>query len=108
MTKVISKADAEAKLKKARRLRTECNMPWPQVAKECGVSRDWLQRRLDPKFALRVRMYERDRQSLRSTQSGRPGRPYPNMKEDAAARLAEIPPDTRDNTGRFCGDPLPG
>lgn len=27
---------------------------------------------------------------------------------DAAARVAEIPPDTRDLTARFFGDPLPG
>lgn len=26
----------------------------------------------------------------------------------AAARLAEIPPDTRNLTARICGDPLPG
>lgn len=33
------------------------------------------------------------------------GRPSP---EDIAARLAEIPEDTRDLTGRLMGDPLPG
>lgn len=27
---------------------------------------------------------------------------------EAAARLREIPPDTRDNTARLLGDPLPG
>lgn len=28
--------------------------------------------------------------------------------EDLAARLAEIPPDTRDLTARIFGDPIPG
>lgn len=28
-------------------------------------------------------------------------------KEDVEARLAEIPPDTRDLTGILCGDPIP-
>lgn len=30
------------------------------------------------------------------------------LSDDAAARLAEIPNDTRDITGRAFGDPLPG
>ena len=35
--------------------------------------------------------------------------PYSRVPaEDIAARLAEIPPDTRTVTGILCGDPLPG
>lgn len=29
-------------------------------------------------------------------------------EQDVMMRLAEIPPDRRDLTSRFCGDPLPG
>jgi len=36
------------------------------------------------------------------------GAPQATMAEDAAARLAEIPPDTRSLTGRLMGDPIPG
>jgi hypothetical protein len=32
---------------------------------------------------------------------------FPNAT-DLAARLAEIPPDTRSLTARICGDPIPG
>lgn len=32
----------------------------------------------------------------------------PEAKRDGYRRLAEIPPDTRDNTARLMGDPLPG
>lgn len=32
---------------------------------------------------------------------------FPNPA-DVAARLAEIPPDTRNLTARVCGDPIPG
>ncbi|TPK14142.1 hypothetical protein [Mesorhizobium sp. B2-5-11] len=31
-----------------------------------------------------------------------------DVKADAAARLSEIPPDTRSLTGRMFGDPIPG
>lgn len=31
-----------------------------------------------------------------------------SVEQDAAIRLTEIPEDTRDLTGRFFGDPLPG
>ncbi len=110
MTLVISKENAEAAIKKARELR-QSGFDWKHISQELGISTDWLRRRLDPPYALRVREYDRVR--LFHTRRGRPkkcqwGSVAREVRIDGAARLAEIPPDTRDITGRAFGDPLPG
>ena len=54
--------------------------------------------------ARRQRRYKPEK---RVTKTGRENATAINIKEDAAARLAEIPPDTRTLTQRLCGDPIP-
>lgn len=50
---------------------------------------------------------ERRRWNRKPAKSVMP-RSFNPAPEDIAARLAEIPPDTRTLTGVICGDPLPG
>lgn len=85
---------------------------WADVARHVGLRRfEPIRCRLDPDYAeykrakkrvvfasdvrLRVAMYADNRSS----------RVDPDV---VAARLAEIPEDTRTITARICGDPLPG
>lgn len=64
--------------------------------------------------ARRAKVQDRDRKLNRESSAGlrAAGLTYHAMgnpdKGDVAARLAEIPPDTRSLTQRICGDPLPG
>lgn len=62
-------------------------------------------RELKPGHKERER--ERLRNRARDNRTDRPGAGRPDP-ETVAARLAEIPPDTRTITGYLMGDPLPG
>lgn len=94
------------KVEQAREL-LAAGMCYEQIAKKMGIGSGWTIRRwLDPAFAEKRRQASRDRRFA-----------YPPdlfayeakpSEADLRARLAEIPPDTRDITGVLCGDPLPG
>lgn len=88
---------------------------YPRIAERFGVDRQTVKRALDPEFrALRCKQIRESSQRHRDSGGrlrGRMGRENAtgvSVKADGAARLAEIPPDTRSLTGRFMGDPLPG
>jgi len=79
------------------------------VARVFGVTVTTVRRRLDPLYATHVR----ERTNLaRAIKRGNDVpitvRYQPPPEQDIAARLAEIPRDTRSLTGRILGDPLPG
>lgn len=64
--------------------------------------------------AKRAKVQARDRHDLREVSANRRAaglRSHAYVarpdERDVAARLAEIPPDTRNLTQRLCGDPLP-
>jgi hypothetical protein len=82
---------------------------YTEVAKIFGLTTTTVHRRLDPMFAA----YVRERTNLaraikRGNDVAATFRYQPPSEQDLAARLAEIPRDTRSLTGRLCGDPLPG
>lgn len=89
---------------------------WWQVGKRLGVSPDTIRRAVDPEFAAHYRARRKVLDQL--NKEGRKKRisPYDRAAHGASvpsqadylARLAEIPPDTRDLTGVLMGDPLPG
>lgn len=83
------------------------------VADKYEVGTHTLRCKIDPLYAIRRTMrhneqryangyYEPNALGRNYTDRGRP------PPEDVAARLAEIPRDTRDLTAFICGDPLPG
>lgn len=90
---------------------------WDRVALHCGVSHvNGLRLLLDPTFRekrnSRARAYGAKYRSIieaggfSATRMAMGADRVP--AEDVAARLAEIPEDTRTITGRLFGDPLPG
>lgn len=77
------------------------------IAKRLGVTRDTVMRWIDPAWReKRNRMIAEARRRRGKVDASRilP----PGIRADIEARLAEIPPDTRDLTGRLLGDPIPG
>lgn len=97
--------DTPEKVAKARELRA-AGTTYAQIGRELGVGDATIHRWLDPKFAERSRHWQRvKRWTYPKDFFGKENRPSP---ADVAARLAEIPPDTRTTTGLICGDPLPG
>ena len=86
-------------------------MSWHAMSFQCHAPVDALRRYHDPawhKQRLRQSRLYREKNSVaqnyRETVTSA-GRVHPG---DIAARLAEIPPDTRDLTAYLFGDPLPG
>lgn len=78
-----------------------------EISKELGLSGSTMARIwLDPGYA------EYRRQRVRQYRRGFAVSPVTvdrwQIAEAAARLMAEIPPDTRDLTGRIFGDPLPG
>ena len=91
---------------------------WGQVARHCGLERRCgLRLALDPAYRER-RQAEGKAYRLKNDGYGKrfsatqalkgDGRSTRVAPEDFAARLAEIPPDTRTLSQRIMGDPLPG
>lgn len=87
---------------------------WHTVAKQCGCkSGDGIRRALDPTWREACAAKKREAKGDPGVVAARH-----NMHAEArsgkvdhdtfAARLAEIPPDTRNLTGVVFGDPLPG
>lgn len=88
---------------KARELRAK-GWSYLRIADVVGCNRESLRRHCDPTAAERIRD---------SRAGEKLGRTFNRadmavMLEEFLARIAEIPPDTRDLTGRLMGDPLPG
>lgn len=88
-------------------------MPWAHIAKHFGVTPDTVRRALDPEWAARRRAGVAEARRRRG--EGTKARSFnhvPDMrvsdKADGERLLREVPADTRDLTGRICGDPLPG
>ncbi|KRB22692.1 hypothetical protein ASE05_16035 [Mesorhizobium sp. Root172] len=83
-------------------------MSYSSIARHFGTTATTVRCWLDPKYADHCReRVSRNRKILKGT-NATPVHTYrcPPV-EDIAARLAEIPPDTRTLTQRLCGDPLP-
>lgn len=88
---------------KARVLRAK-GWSYLRIADVVGCAPESLRRHCDPTAAERIRD-SRENQKL--------GRTFNRadmvvMREEFLARISEIPPDTRDLTGRLMGDPIPG
>lgn len=96
---------SEADLARARDLLAQ-GVSYYKMSGIIGFRAESIRRHLDPNFA--------DRKRMQPPRYGRNISPFihiaskNNIQSDAAARLAEIPDDTRDLTARICGDPLPG
>jgi hypothetical protein len=84
-------------------------LSYTEVAKVFGLTNTTVHRRLDPMFAAHLReRVNMARAVKRGTEVAATFRYTPPPEQDSAARLAEIPPDTRSLTARVFGDPLPG
>jgi hypothetical protein len=101
-------------LQQAKKLRAE-GLAWHAVARRIGFHQDTVRIRLDPEFrvttARRKFAYSReeyDRNMRRAPASYMRYVSPPLTEAELKARRALIPPDTRDNTGRLLGDPIPG
>lgn len=88
---------------------------YARIAERFGCNYETIKRALDQEYAAlrRQQVNENRRQrrykpEKRVTKTGRENATAISVKEDAAARLAEIPHDDRTLTGLLCGDPLPG
>lgn len=86
---------------------------YSRIAEKFGVDRETVKRPLDPEWAEKRRLGVRKNRQERgySTSHGKLTRQpesYGSIRADVAARLAEIPTDTRSFTAQFFGDPIPG
>ena len=87
---------------------------WTRIAEHFGVAYDTVRRALDPEWAARRRtgIAEARRRRRGEGTKARSFNHVPEMrvsdKADGERLLREVPADTRDLTGRLCGDPLPG
>jgi hypothetical protein len=93
---------AEWNEQEARRMR-ESGMTLRRIGTHFGISESVVGRRLNPVLAERARLRDRNRDGTAPISEATVRR-----ETELAARLAEIPSDTRDLTGRLFGDPLPG
>jgi AraC-like DNA-binding protein len=83
-----------------------------RIAERLGCYRQTIKRALDPDYAVKRKIRDHHVRQIREPslprKTARESATAISIKEDAAARLAEIPPDTRSLTARLAGDPLPG
>lgn len=86
---------------------------YARIGVRLGFRGESIQRALDADYAARRRMQinearqRRYKPGPRISKTNRENATSVDVKADAAARLAEIPPDTRTLTQRLCGDPIP-
>ena len=78
---------------------------WTTMSVRFGVSYHVLRTRLEPGYAERRAA---DNREVCPGKIDHGDYMSPEAKRDAYKRLAEIPADTRELTGRLMGDPLPG
>jgi len=84
----------------------ETGMTYAQIGLVFGLSPDTMHCRLDPVYRAK-RQWQKS--AARQLLPAPPGMRVSTVtKADVAARLAEIPLDTRDLTAFICGDPIPG
>ena len=94
----------EERAKIARNLRA-AGMGWKEIAAAIGVTDSTAHCLADPAYAVKRQARVNElRRNHRAYDDYHARRMDP---DEVAARLAEIPPDTRDLTARLCGDPLP-
>lgn len=106
-------AERKAILAQAREMR-DAGASWREIVRATGVPMPTLQMHIDPNFnveAYRKKRRESDaRHREKHYEAPKGHRPHSvvlaNIRSDAAARLAEIPPDTRTITGVLFGDPI--
>lgn len=85
---------------------------WEDLGRSFGVDAGTVRRRLDPEWAARRLALDtksrRERGDLKTAAAYRLGLSDLRSTAEMGMRLKrEIPPDTRDLTGRMLGDPLP-
>ncbi len=94
---------------KARELRA-LGWSYLRISSVIGCAPESLRRHCDPTAAARIRDSRADETPEPKRKAGRQfvRNIYAAARADFEARIAEIPPDTRDLTGRLMGDPIPG
>lgn len=104
---------SEAQIEEARVLHRQ-GWKYLTLSETFGCDPKTVRRALDVEYKhrrciqVRAARLERQATKARSLKAGRENAMGMSAKDDAAARLAEIPEDTRTLTQRICGDPLPG
>lgn len=101
---------SRAQIREAQRLRDD-GWKWSALGARFKCSPETVHRAVDPSFADRMRdkaVRHRMRDKNGTERNGLPRADYASTRADAAARMAEIPADTRTLTARMFGDPLPG
>ena len=100
----VRSPEQEAKiLARAKWLRGTTKLGIRPIAAQLGVGREWLKRRLEPEYAKAL-----NERKLRARS------PFPRWgcgtdptsNAELQRLKAQIPKDTRDVTGRICGDPV--
>jgi len=88
-----------------------------RICDRMGCCYHTIRRIIDPEYAITRRIWVNEARHKREAneakylpprKTARENATAINIKQDAAARLAEVPADTRSLTGRLAGDPLPG
>lgn len=85
---------------------------FPRIAERLGCHPETVRRAIDAEFAakrviqVREARQRRYKPAKRETKTARESATAVSVKEDAAARLAEVPRDDRSLTGILMGDPL--
>lgn len=105
----FSEEEKAVAIEKARGIMAGGETRWHTVARLCGL-RDGigLRTNMDPGWRKRRAEAQRTRDVSRLRADLDKDMPTRIDPADVAARLAEIPPDTRTLTGFLFGDPLPG
>ena len=87
---------------------------YARIGERFGCAYGTIRLVLDADYAVNRRIGAREtrqrryKPEKRASKTARENATAVSVKEDAAARLAEIPSDTRSLTARLAGDPLPG
>jgi hypothetical protein len=87
-------------------------LSYGQIGKLLGIGSESIRRALDPAFAAKRREQINRARQFRGGDGKRQTNHVQDadrssVKQDAQARMAEIPPDTRGLTGVLLGDPIP-
>lgn len=104
----------QEQIEEARQLRAR-NWTFQRIGEHLGCAFHTVKRVLDPDYAVKRRIQVREARDKRepkgyvpSRKTARENATAVSVKEDAAARLAEVPKDDRSLTARMFGDPLKG
>ncbi len=84
---------------------------YARIGERLGCAYGTVRLALDADYAVMRRIGSRETRQRRykpeKRLAGRENASGASVKEDTAARLAEVPKDTRTLTQRLCGDPIP-